>query len=87
MCEEIGCIPILATIPNTPTVTNVYKNLVVKNSGYRYIDFAKAVNAESVNSTWYPNMLSNDNVHPTPLGARVLAMRVLIDFPEIMVTE
>lgn len=84
MCEEMSCELILATIPNTPSVSNYYKNEYVKNSGYRYIDFAKAVNAESVGATWYSGMLSNDNVHPTQAGARALAYKVLADFPEIM---
>lgn len=81
-CEEHEIELILATIPNTPTINNVFKNNWVRNSGYRYIDFAKAVNAESANATWYPNT-REDNVHPNENGAVLLALQVLKDFPEI----
>ena len=53
ICEEKGITPILSTIPNTPTVTNVYKNEWVKNwaeeTGGRYVDFAKAVGSDVYN--------------------------------------
>jgi lysophospholipase L1-like esterase len=83
ICENIKATPILATIPNTPTVSNYYKNQYVRESGHRYIDFAKAVGAEALNAPWYTGMLSTDNVHPTVYGARALAMRLLADLPEI----
>lgn len=83
-CSENGVQLILATIPNTPTRRNYAKNEVVKASGYRYIDFAKAVGAENAGSSWYTGMLHTDNVHPTELGAQALATQVLIDFPELM---
>lgn len=76
--------PILATIPNTPTQDNTYKNAFVRASGLRYIDFAKAVNAESAGATWYSGMLSDDNVHPTEEGAKALYMAFVRDFPEIL---
>jgi hypothetical protein len=75
---------VACTIPNTPRVRNVEKNEIVRLSGYRYVDFAKAVNAEEVGSTWYPGMLSTDNVHPIELGAKALANRFLVDVPEVM---
>lgn len=77
--ELIAC-----TIPNTPRVRNVEKNNIVRSSGLRYVDFAKAVNAEEDGATWYPNMLSSDNVHPIHLGAKVLANRFLVDVPEVI---
>lgn len=82
-CEANGIIPILATIPNTPTVNNVYKNEYVRNSGYRYIDFASAVGATQKGSNWYPGMLSSDNVHPAIAGGEALAKQILVDLPEI----
>ena len=84
VCKEKGVVPILATIPNTPTHDNYYKNAWVKGSGYRYVDFAKAVGAESQNSSWYAGMLSEDNVHPTALGAKALYARIITDVPEII---
>lgn len=82
-CETNGIELVLSTIPNTPTMNNMYKNEYVRASGYRYVDFAKAVNAESANAPWYTGMLSSDNVHPTADGAKALASRVILDFPEI----
>jgi lysophospholipase L1-like esterase len=63
---------------------NDRKNLYVTNSGHRYIDFAKAVGGESVGSGWYSGFLSADNVHPTVDGAKALANRLFLDFPEIL---
>ncbi len=49
ICESKGIIPILSTIPSTPTVDNSYKNAWVKSQNYRYVDFAKAVGADVYN--------------------------------------
>ena len=84
MCNEKGIVPILATIPNTPTRDNSYKNAWVRASGYRYVDFAKAVGAESAGSSWYSGMLYTDNVHPTSLGAKALYARFVTDVPEVI---
>ena len=83
-CKRYEIVPIFCTIPNVPTINNSFKNDIVRNSGYRYIDFAKAVNAEDVGSHWYDGMLSSDGVHPTELGAKALAARFITDFPEII---
>lgn len=82
LCEHYGIELILSTTPTVPTVNNEYKNDYVRNSGYRYIDFAKAVGANS-SGVWYPGMLSNDGVHPTGLGARAMYTQAMIDAPEI----
>jgi len=83
-CERNNVTPILATIPNVPDRIQTFKNAYVKSLGYRYIDFAKAVGAESQGSTWYTGMLSNDNLHPSSLGAKALYAQVLADLPEII---
>lgn len=83
ICKEKKITPILSTIPSTPVVNNDYKNEWVRNSGYRYIDFNRAVGAH-VDKAWYPNMLYTDNVHPARAGAEALYSQVIIDFPEIM---
>jgi hypothetical protein len=100
LCESIGCELILATIPSTPSLSHVKLNEWVRNSDYRYIDFAAAVE-DGVGT--YPNywrlwgddtttpasgsLLSSDKVHPTQYGAVELAARVLVDFPEITVID
>ena len=83
-CEENGITPILATIPNCPNQLNTFKNAWVKASGYRYVDFAKAVGAEEQGSSWYTGMLHTDKVHPTILGAKALYTRIITDVPEII---
>jgi hypothetical protein len=86
ICKEKGIELILATIPNVAhtSYNNVQKNIYVKDSNYRYIDFAKAIGAaEQVGATWPEGWLSSDNIHPTEMGARVLAMQVIADVPEI----
>ena len=83
ICKEKGIIPILSTIPNTPKVNNAQKNEWVRNSGYRYVDFNRAVGADK-DVNWYPTMLCHDGVHPDVSGAEALYSQVLVDFPEIM---
>lgn len=84
ICKDKNITPILATIPSVPTIYHEGKNKWVRESGYRYIDFADAVGA-SADGQWTSGMLYVDGVHPEPSGARALAMRVLVDFPEITI--
>lgn len=81
ICEENNIGIILATIPSVSTVFNGWKNKWVRESGYRYIDFDAAV---ITSGSWREGLLSSDGVHPTTIGASVLASRMLIDAPEIM---
>ena len=75
---------ILATIPTVPSINNEAKNSFVRSSGYRYVDFAKAVGANS-SGVWYSGMLESaaTPIHPTALGAKALYNQVLADLPEI----
>lgn len=82
MCNEFDITPILATIPTVPSINHEQKNAYVRNSGYRYIDFANAVGA-SASGVWYAGMLSSDNIHPTAMGAYALYMQAKTDVPEI----
>lgn len=84
LCKLYGINLILATIPCVPSVDNTFKNAIVKSSGYRYIDFAKAVNAENAGATWYSGMLSSDNVHPSETGAKALFYQAISDVPEML---
>lgn len=60
LCERYGITPILATIPTVPTINHEGKNAWIRASGYRYIDFAKAVGADG-SGNWYigPNLASD----------------------------
>lgn len=82
-CQANNITPIFGTIPTVPTINNEQKNAWIRNSGYRYIDFAKAVGANS-SGVWYTGMLSGDGVHPSTLGAKALYNQVLADLPEIL---
>lgn len=83
-CQDNNVTPIFGTIPTVPTINHEQKNAWIRSSGYRYIDFAKAVGANA-NGVWHSGMLSSDGVHPTAQGARALFARVLLDLPEIMI--
>ena len=84
ICDDNGIIPVLATIPNTPTVINTFKNEIVRASGCRYIDFAAAVDGTETGSPWTSGMLSSDNVHPAKSGARALWEQVEKDLGDIL---
>ena len=79
LCESNDITLILATIPTVPIRNNENKNTTIRNSGYDYIDFAKAVGANS-SGVWYSGYLSSDEVHPTELGAKALATQFIFDF-------
>lgn len=86
-CKGTGTTLILATIPNVVNTScnNVKKNEWIASSGYRYVDFNKAIGAENEpGASWPTGWLSSDNVHPTAMGARVLAGRIMLDVPELM---
>lgn len=91
ICTSYGITLVMATIPTIPNASHAALNAWVRESGYRYIDFAEAVE-EAGTTSWRgwgtPDaLLSNDQVHPSVRGAVELAMRALQDFPEIMVSE
>lgn len=96
VCDKKGIIPVLSTIPTVKggavddtDISNMrinkFKNQYVRSSGRRYIDFDAAVGADEETGEWYGGMLSGDGVHPTEQGAKALYMRVLTDFPEVMI--
>ena len=84
-CNARNITPILATIPCTPVVDNSYKNSWVRSSGYRYVEFANAVNTSQDATTWFDNMLDTDNVHPKEAGAIALATAFVEAVPEVMI--
>jgi hypothetical protein len=82
VCHRNSITPVLATIPTVPSVNNEKKNEWVRNSGYRYIDFAAAVGATS-SGQWDEGLLSADGVHPSEKGGIMLYAQALVDCPEI----
>lgn len=85
VCELFDITPVLATVPCCPIADHQYKNAWVRASGYRYIEFANAVNVTEDSTTWFDGMLSSDNIHPTAQGAKVLASQIIVSVPEIVV--
>ena len=89
LCQDKGIELILATVPTVPGRSKEVITQAVRNSGYRYIDFYKALGA-TPDGTWlddrYLEEKENplDRVHTTELGAKIQAARVLVDFPEII---
>jgi lysophospholipase L1-like esterase len=101
ICKEYNIEPVIATIPTTPAEDSITPDSglsnaagrqktgyckYVKSLGYRYIDQAEAVGTDE-NGNWNAGLLSSDFVHPTEKGAKVLLSRILLDFPEISITE
>ena len=80
LCKKYGITLVLATIPNTPKIDNSFKNDVVRNSGFCFVDNNNIVGADE-NIYWNTGLLSKDNVHPTPQGARVLASALVDVIP------
>ena len=85
LCKDNNIELILSTVPSCPMVNNDYKNQYVKESGYKYIDFAKAVGSyEDIN--WYPGMLEekDEPIHPTNEGAVALYNEAVATCPELL---
>lgn len=81
-CEDNNITLILNKVPTVPTKDNETIGGYVEASECRYINSYLAVGTNS-SGQWYTGYLSTDNVHPTALGAKALAMRMLVDVPEL----
>lgn len=86
LCRGNNIELVLTTIPTVPTRQKTGFNNYVRSLGFKYIDFEKAVGTNS-SGEWNEGLLSSDGVHPTSKGAKVLASRVLIDFPELTIVR
>lgn len=81
-CEDNNITLILNKVPSVPNRSKETIGGYVDSSGCRFIDSYNAVGANS-SGVWYSGYLSSDNLHPTQLGAKALAMRAVIDVPEL----
>ena len=81
ICSDKKIELILSTIPNTPVRNHSYKNTIIRNSGYRYVDICKTVGADE-STEWYDSLLNIDNVHPTDAGMYVIGSKFMADVPE-----
>ena len=82
LCESKGITLVLQTIPWPEDGNKSDINNAVIASGLRYFDAYSAVSSDA-NGTWYTGYCA-DGVHPTEEGAKALAARFLVDFPEIL---
>lgn len=82
ICSEKGIELIFATIPNTPTNDNSYKNQYIYDSEYEYVDINKIVGADE-NPNWYSGLLHTDNVHPSTYGTNLIIATNISHFPEM----
>ena len=81
--EKIGFELVLYTVPKTTARDHTYKNAVIRDSGYRYVDIDATLRVDS-SGHWITGTLSEDEVHPTALGAKVMYYKILSSLPEIM---
>ena len=98
ICSANSIELVFTTIPSLPNIslhTKTALNSWIKNSGYRYVDMAKAMGDDDPSGNcrgWGTdnallNKKSNGNpdVHPTARGAKMIYRQVLVDFPEIAI--
>ena len=81
LSHEYGFEIVFVTIPTVPNINHEAKNKWIRESGYRYIDVAEALNADG-SGAWTDGMLSTDKVHPTALGAEAIYKKIAADFKE-----
>ena len=95
LCESKNIIPIFCTVPTctggqvadtdiSKFRNHAFKNAYIRDSGYRYVDIAKAVGSNDSDGTWYTGMLSGDGVHPAGNGQQAITYRIIADVPEVM---
>lgn len=86
LCQTHGVEPILCTIPIVPERNHTFKNQWVRDSGYRYIDLSEGVGSKpwgSEDMMWDEGLLSEDLVHPTRAGAKVIWKTIHGALPEL----
>lgn len=86
ICTMYGIELILTCVPTVPERQKTGFDAYVRSLGCRYIDIAAAVGADSTGA-WNTGLLSSDDVHPTALGSKVIYSQILVDAPEITISE
>ena len=85
ICDANNITLILYRVPTVPSRKSICEaiNTVMLATGLRYINAYRAVETDS-DGNWATGTLANDGIHPTELGAQLIAQRYLVDAPEIM---
>ena len=86
ICDNYGIIPVFVCVPSTPTVERTGYRSYIQSLGVRYVDIYDAVGT-SASGVWTEGLLASDDLHPTQAGGKVIADRVLVDFPEIALID
>lgn len=83
LSSQYGFELVMGITPTVPTrLNNENYRTSILSSGLRYIDFYSAVGTNE-SGIWFDGLISDDGVHPSILGGKVLASQVYADFPEI----
>ena len=85
LCKEKNIRLILYRLPSVEAKLTVNEaiNTFVISTGLRYVNAYRAV-TNGTAGVWYDDMQASDGIHPTELGAKMLASRLLVDVPEIL---
>jgi len=87
LVERKGSIPILATVSrngatdNLSFITSV--NDFIRNSGYPYLDVARALSVNNDGVTQDTNLVLSDLIHPNVAGHKAIYDRTWVDIPFI----
>lgn len=86
-CENMESIPVLTTITRNMAHDNLtylqQVNNYVRNSGYRYIDFAAVMSESYDGETQNTDLFLPDKVHPNLAGHEIMYEKFIADLPEI----
>lgn len=83
ICETKNIMLVPMKIPTVSGRNKEQINSFIEDSGLKYVDAYSAVGTNSA-AEWYEGYLDTDNIHPSVLGARAIAMQMLVDVPEIL---
>jgi|GEM_PF-5594135 len=84
LCMTYGVIPVFGTLPPEAADTNpvLVQNPYIRSSGYRYIDFARALTTGGDGTTRDATKFF-DALHPNDAGHAAMYARVRFDLPEL----
>ena len=84
MIRSAGAVPVFCTLPPETADTNPVnvQNPFIRNSGWRYIDMARALTINGDGVTRNESLFA-DALHPNDAGMAVMYSRVRLDVPEI----
>ncbi len=83
--QATGARPVLGTLlphhgrPQQIALMNDW----IRTSGYRYVDFSRAVSLEQAGLFWDPRLCLADQIHPNTAGNQAMYDRLLADLPEV----